>query len=338
MNIIDITPIIQKKNEKIRLAPYCRVSRDTEDQLNSFAAQIRYYSEYTKNHPEYEIVDIYADEGLTGMEMDKRDDFLRLVRDCKKGLIDRIIVKSVSRFARNTIEILETLRELKKCGVSVYFEEQGIDTEKLNMEMIITFPGMAAQQESEAISGNVRWSYQKRMQSGEFNCTCPAYGYNLVNGEMVINEDEAKVVRRIFELYLSGKGLQAIAGIFNEEQVPRRYGRTHWHHNTIRYILTNERYKGDALLQKKYTTDTLPYRLKLNKGEKTQYYVENSHVPIIDKKTFEKAQELLKTRKNEEHARKSNVLSGNVRCPDCGGTFRRHEKNGKVYWFCMNYE
>ena len=336
MNIIDITPIIQKKNEKIRLAPYCRVSRDTEDQLNSFAAQIRYYSEYTKNHPEYEIVDIYADEGLTGMEMDKRDDFLRLVRDCKKGLIDRIIVKSVSRFARNTIEILETLRELKKCGVSVYFEEQGIDTEKLNMEMIITFPGMAAQQESEAISGNVRWSYQKRMQSGEFNCTCPAYGYNLVNGEMVINEDEAKVVRRIFELYLSGKGLQAIAGIFNEEQVPRRYGRTHWHHNTIRYILTNERYKGDALLQKKYTTDTLPYRLKLNKGEKTQYYVENSHAPIIDKITFEKAQELLKTRKNEEHARKSNVLSGNVRCPDCGGTFRRHEKNGKVYWFCMN--
>ena len=110
MNLIDITPIIQKKNEKIRLAPYCRVSRDTEDQLNSFAAQIRYYSEYTKNHPEYEIVDIYADEGLTGMEMDKRDDFLRLVRDCKKGLIDRIIVKSVSRFARNTIEILETLR------------------------------------------------------------------------------------------------------------------------------------------------------------------------------------------------------------------------------------
>lgn len=336
MKVIDITPTLPKKEGKIRLAPYCRVSRNTEDQLNSFAAQIRHYREYTQDNPEYEIVDIYADEGLTGMEMDKRDEFLRLIRDCKKGLIDRIIVKSVSRFARNTIEILETIRELKKCGVSVYFEEQGIDTEKLNMEMIITFPGMAAQQESEAISGNVRWSYQKRMQSGEFNCCTPAYGYRLVDGEMVINEEEAKVVRRIFELYLSGKGLQTIEGLFNEEHVPRRYGRTHWHHNTIRYILTNERYKGDALLQKKYTTDTLPYRLKLNKGEKTQYYVENSNVAIISREIFDRAQELLKLRKNEEHMRMANVLSGMVRCPDCGGTFRRHEKDGKVYWFCMN--
>ena len=336
MKVIDITPTLPKKEGKIRLAPYCRVSRNTEDQLNSFAAQIRHYREYTQDNPEYEIVDIYADEGLTGMEMDKRDDFLRLIRDCKKGLVDRIIVKSVSRFARNTIEILETIRELKKCGVSVYFEEQGIDTEKLNMEMIITFPGMAAQQESEAISGNVRWSYQKRMQSGEFNCCTPAYGYRLIDGEMVINEEEAKVVRRIFELYLGGKGLQAIAGLFNEEHVPRRYGRTHWHHNTIRYILTNERYKGDALLQKKYTTDTLPYRLKLNKGEKTQYYVENSNVAIISREIFDRAQELLKLRKNEEHMRMANVLSGMIRCPDCGGTFRRHEKDGKVYWFCMN--
>ena len=336
MKVIDITPTLPKKEGKIRLAPYCRVSRNTEDQLNSFAAQIRHYREYTQDNPEYEIVDIYADEGLTGMEMDKRDDFLRLIRDCKKGVVDRIIVKSVSRFARNTIEILETIRELKKCGVSVYFEEQGIDTEKLNMEMIITFPGMAAQQESEAISGNVRWSYQKRMQSGEFNCCTPAYGYRLIDGEMVINEEEAKVVRRIFELYLSGKGLQAIAGLFNEEHVPRRYGRTHWHHNTIRYILTNERYKGDALLQKKYTTDTLPYRLKLNKGEKTQYYVENSNVAIISREIFDRAQELLKLRKNEEHMRMANVLSGMIRCPDCGGTFRRHEKDGKVYWFCMN--
>lgn len=336
MKVIDITPTLPKKEGKIRLAPYCRVSRNTEDQLNSFAAQIRHYREYTQDNPEYEIVDIYADEGLTGMEMDKRDDFLRLIRDCKKGVVDRIIVKSVSRFARNTIEILETIRELKKCGVSVYFEEQGIDTEKLNMEMIITFPGMAAQQESEAISGNVRWSYQKRMQSGEFNCCTPAYGYRLIDGEMVINEEEAKVVRRIFELYLGGKGLQAIAGLFNEEHVPRRYGRTHWHHNTIRYILTNERYKGDALLQKKYTTDTLPYRLKLNKGEKTQYYVENSNVAIISREIFDRAQELLKLRKNEEHMRMANVLSGMIRCPDCGGTFRRHEKDGKVYWFCMN--
>ena len=143
---------------KIRLAAYCRVSSDSTDQLHSFAAQIRYYSEYTKANPEYELVGIYADEGLTGTEMKKRDELNRLLKDCQKGKIDRIIVKSVSRFARNTEELLVTLRLLKDFNVCVYFEEQGIDTDKLNMEMIVTFPGMAAQQESVNISGNMRWS------------------------------------------------------------------------------------------------------------------------------------------------------------------------------------
>lgn len=168
MKITEITTVKQQITTKIRLAAYCRVSSDSADQLHSFAAQIRYYSEYTAKHPEYELVDIYADEGLTGTEMKKRDELNRLIRDCKKGLIDRIIVKSVSRFARNTEELLVTLRMLTDLGVSVYFEEQGIDSSKLNMEMIVTFPGMAAQQESVNISGNMRWSYQKRMQSGEF--------------------------------------------------------------------------------------------------------------------------------------------------------------------------
>ena len=159
MKITEITTVKQQITTKIRLAAYCRVSSDSADQLHSFAAQIRYYSEYTAKHPEYELVDIYADEGLTGTEMKKRDELNRLIRDCKKGLIDRIIVKSVSRFARNTEELLVTLRMLTDLGVSVYFEEQGIDSSKLNMEMIVTFPGMAAQQESVNISGNMRWSY-----------------------------------------------------------------------------------------------------------------------------------------------------------------------------------
>ena len=200
-------PTIQVTAKKIRLAPYCRVSSDSADQLHSFAAQIRYYSDFTSKHSEYELVDIYADEGITGTDMSKRDDFLRLLRDCKKGLIDRIITKSVSRFARNTEELLETLRMLKSIGVSVYFEEQGIDTNKMNMEMIVTFPGMAAQQESETISGNLRWSIRKRMESGEYNCTYPAFGFNQKNGVMTINETEAIVVRRIFDLYLQGYGL-----------------------------------------------------------------------------------------------------------------------------------
>lgn len=259
MNVIDITPISREKAEKIRLAAYARVSSKSEEQLHSFAAQVQYYSEYVKDHPEYELIDIYADEGITGTEMAKRKELNRLVRDCKNGKVDRIITKSVSRFARNTEELIAVLRMLKELGVSVYFEEQGIDSEKLNMEMIVTFPGLAAQKESEAISGNLRWSYQKRMESGEFNCTRPAYGYKLVNGEMIVNESEAKVIRKIFDLYLQGKGIQAIADLLNSENVIKRYGYVKWYKTTIKYILINERYKGDALLQKKYTTDTLPY-------------------------------------------------------------------------------
>lgn len=142
----------------LRLAPYCRVSSDSEDQRHSFAAQVKYYTEYTAAHPEYELVDIYADEGITGTEMKKRDDFNRLLRDCRKRKIDRVITKTVSRFARNTAELLTVVRALKELGVSVYFEEQGIDTETLDLEMILTFPGMAAQKESETISENMRWS------------------------------------------------------------------------------------------------------------------------------------------------------------------------------------
>ena len=159
MQITEITPVKQKSDKPIRLAAYCRVSSDSEDQLHSFAAQIQYYSAYERTHPEYTLVDIYADEGLTGTDMKKRDELNRLIRDCQKGKIDRIIIKSISRFARNTEELLTTLRLLKSIGVSVYFEEQGIDTDKLNMEMIVTFPGMAAQQESMSISENMRWSY-----------------------------------------------------------------------------------------------------------------------------------------------------------------------------------
>ncbi len=183
MHITEITPKIPQRAEKTRLAAYCRVSSDSADQLHSFATQIRYYSEYERKNPEYQLVDIYADEGLTGTEMEKRDELNRLLRDCKKGKIDRIIVKSVSRFARNTEELLVTLRMLKDIGVSVFFEEQGIDTNKLNSEMIVTFPGMVAQQESENISGNLRWGIQKRMASGDFICSSVAFGYRLIDGK-----------------------------------------------------------------------------------------------------------------------------------------------------------
>ena len=335
MNVIEITAEKKTAQETIRLAAYCRVSSDSEDQLHSFAAQIRYYKDYERKHPQYKLVDIYADEGITGTCMDKRDDLHRLIRDCKRGLIDRIIVKSVSRFARNTQELLSTIRFLKDIGVSVYFEEQGIDTDKLNSEMIVTFPGMAAQQESESISGNMRWSYKKRMESGEFNCCAPAYGFDLVDGSLVINEAEAAVVRRIFSMYLQGYGKQAIANKLNEESVPRRHGIRTWYAFGIDYMLNNERYMGDALLQKKYTTDTLPFKKVKNRGERPKYYVENANPAIVSRETYAAVQELQKSRqKNMSGKKTSYPLTGMLRCPDCGRTYRRQLVRGKAYWMC----
>ena len=332
-----ITEITQQKPTppQIRLAAYCRVSSDSSDQLHSFAAQIKYYSEYCKRHPEYKFVDIYADECITGTSMEKRDDFRRMLRDCKKGLIDRIIVKSMSRFARNTEEMLTALRALEQMEVSVYFEEQGLDTKSMNSEMFATFPGMVAQQESVSISQNMRWSYKKRMESGEFNCCAPAYGFDLINGKLVINETEAAVIRRIFDLYLQGIGMQTIANILNDEGVRRQYGREKWHHTTVNYVLNNERYKGDALLQKQITTQTLPFKKQRNHGEQPMYYVENSNPAIVTRETYEAVQALIKSRQPSYKRKAKNYpLTRTLLCPDCGHTFRRQVVNGTAYWLC----
>ena len=332
-----ITEITRQKPTppQIRLAAYCRVSSDSSDQLHSFAAQIKYYSEYCKRYPEYKFVDIYADEGITGTSMEKRDDFRRMLRDCKKGLIDRIIVKSMSRFARNTEEMLTALRALEQMEVSVYFEEQGLDTKSMNSEMFATFPGMVAQQESVSISQNMRWSYKKRMESGEFNCCAPAYGFDLINGKLVINETEAAVIRRIFDLYLQGIGMQTIANILNNEGVRRQYGRKKWHHTTVNYVLNNERYKGDALLQKQITTQTLPFKKQRNHGEQPMYYVENSNPAIVSRETYEAVQALIKSRQPScKRKAKNYPLTRTLLCPDCGHTFRRQVVNGTTYWLC----
>lgn len=332
-----ITEITSKQQEAkiIRLAAYCRVSSDSEDQLHSFAAQIRYYTEYTQRDPKYRLVDIYADEGITGTSMEKRNEFHRLLRDCKKGLIDRIIVKSVSRFARNTEELLATLRMLSEYEVSVYFEEQGIDTAMMNSEMIVTFPGMAAQQESVAISANMRWSYKKRMESGEFNCCSPAYGFNLVNGQLEINKSEAAVVQRIFNLYLQGIGTISIANMLNDEGIARRYNQKKWYASSIRYILNNERYMGDVLLQKSCTTESLPFKKVTNIGQQPQYYVENSNPAIVSRETYQAVQSLQRERRTNTVRQKSVYpLTGILRCPECGRAFRRQIVREKAYWIC----
>ena len=331
MKITEITA--EKKDDGIkRLAAYCRVSSDSADQLHSFAAQLRYYSNYEKQHNDVKLVGIYADEGLSGTSMKKRAEMNRLIQDCEQGKIDCIIVKSISRFARNTQDLLQTLRLLKTYGVTVFFEEQGIDTAQLNSELFLTFPSMIAQQESESISGNMRWSYKKRMESGEFNCCAPAYGFDLINGELVVNETEAEVVRRIFDMYLHGAGKERIADALNDENVSTKHGTKKWHHTAIHYILNNERYMGDALLQKRYTTETLPYRQVPNNGEKPQYYIENSNPQIVSKDTYYAAQRLQQAKTSHNTGAAESILSQRMFCPICARSYRRLYSGNNKYW------
>ena len=327
--------------QKIRLAPYCRVSSPSEDQLHSFAAQIRHYTEYVGTHPEYELVDIYADEGLSGTSMQKRDELNRLLRDCAKGKVDRIITKSVSRLSRNAKEFLETVRLLKSLGISIYFEEQGIDTDKLNAEMILTFPGLHAQQESENISRNTRWSIQKRMARGEYFGTHAPLGYRFQDGRLTVEEPEAETVRRIFDLYLQGYGCQSIAELLNREGniSERTNGKIldRWYPGTVRYIIGNERYVGDALLQKRYNAEALPYRTHRNYGERKQYYAEQTHPPIIERALYDEVQKLLKTRYQAVgETRGKHQLNRKLICPECGSAFRKVEKDGKRSWVCSS--
>lgn len=202
--------------EKLRVAAYCRVSSDSDDQLNSFLAQVRHYATYIGQNPEWELTDIYADEGLTGTRMDKRDEFNRLIDDCRKGKVDLILVKSVSRFARNTMECLKTVRMLRELGVVIHFENEAIRTDRLTSEMMLAIPGTLAQEDSISISQNLRWSYQKRMSAGVFNSCRAAFGYTLINGKLEINEEEAAIVRQIFQWFLLGIGKQRIARMLNE--------------------------------------------------------------------------------------------------------------------------
>ena len=316
-------PALQPEAVVLRVAAYCRVSTDSDDQLNSFAAQQTYYNDYIRKHDSWQLAEIYADEGITGTSAAKRDDFQRMLSDCRKGRIDKVLVKSISRFARNTKECLESIRELKALGISVFFEEHNIDTGMVTSEMLTAILASCAQAESESISKNMRWSYQRRMESGNF-ITCKApFGYRLVDQQLVIDENEAETVRLIFHLFLSGWNTAEIASELTKRGIPQKEGNKGWYYTSIRCILRNEKYVGDSLLQKKYSTETFPPVKKWNKGEMPQYYVANSHPAIIDRETFELAQRLYVS-KRPEIAGKSKSLhlfSGKISCGCCGTLF-----------------
>ena len=338
--VITIPAANQETARKLRVAAYTRVSSNSKDQEHSFAAQNAYFSKLITDNPDWELADIYADQGITGTSVDKRDDFLRMMEDCRKGRIDRILVKSSSRFARNTKESLAAVRELKSLNISVYFEEQNIDTAQVSGEVLIAMFAALAQRESEAISERVRWSYRVRMSKGRFS-TCKApYGYRLVKDHLEIQEDEASIIRHIFDRYLAGVSMENIAKEITALGCPTRDGTQYWQLTSIQYILQNEKYAGDSLSQKKYTTRSFPRQQKINHGERKQYLVIDSHPAIISREIFQKVQELLTQRSAAIHPRSDvpHAFARKVVCGHCGTLCKRKNCGGSVNWACRRHD
>lgn len=338
--------------ERLNVAAYCRVSTDSDDQLNSYEAQVAYYSDYINKNPKWHFVDIYADEGESGTETSKRKHFNRMIRDCNNGKIDLILTKSVSRFARNTVDSLNYIRKLKEKNIGIFFEEQNCNTLKEDSEMILGIYSVMAQTESENISANVRWGIQKRMRDGTYHTRMNLLGYGKDdNDEVIIIPEEAAIIKRIFSLYLDGYSLKQIAKDLIANGFKTKLGNCNWMDSTVNSILTNEKYVGDILYQKTYTVDCLNHKCKKNNGERTKYLVSNNHPAIISRDTFNAVQ--LERARRSNKAKKSDktitpqgrycgkyAFSELLICSDCGSHLKRRIKsNGDertVYWRCIN--
>ena len=337
---VRVIPPVAERGHKLRPAAYARVSSDSADQLNSFASQVEYYTNYIQSKGEWEFAELYADEGVTGTSAEKRSDFQRLIQDCRAGKIDRILVKSISRFARNTLDCIQTVRELKMLGVAIEFEKEHIDTSKMGSELILSMLSAAAQEESLSISRNFKWSIQRRMRSGDFITSKAPLGYHFRNNTLIPNLEEISAVKYIFSSYLSGKSMREIAEDLNAMERNGDLQRTStWYASSVRYILSNEKYIGNSLVQKKYTPETLPLRQEENKGQVPQYYIKNSHPAIISQEMFDAVQKLLKQR-NEQHIPQQKgiyPLSCMMKCGICGSTIHHHKCKGRNLWICYQH-
>ncbi len=328
-----------KEKVSERVCAYCRVSRSTDDQLNSYARQIRVYTDMIKRNPDWEMVEIFADEGITGTSADKRPEFQRMIKMCELHKIDRIITKSVSRFARNVKEALQYVRKLKHLGIGVQFEKEGIYTLSMGDEMLLNTFAAIAEEESVEISIRLRNANTKRMADGDFIDGNAPYGFRLIDRKLVEYEPEANVVRRIFSDYLSGKSTHEIARILNEEGVPSRMN-TLWKGTAIRYILKNEKYKGDFLCQKTYHTDVLPFQQKRNYGEEDQYYITDSHEGIVSEEIFDLANEIRERRKEKQKTDSEYTeypFTGKIICSECGTAYNRKKTRAGVCWACAKH-
>lgn len=337
---ITIIPAKNRSDEIIRTAAYARVSSDSEDQLNSFAAQIRYYTEMLQNSTNTVFVDMYADEGITGTSTAKRTEFQRLMNDCRKGKIDRVLAKSISRFARNTKDSLRAARELKTLGVSVYFEKENIDTGEISSEMLLAIYSQFAQEESMSISRNCRLGIKKRMMDGTYKTATVPYGYDYSDGKVIVNKEQANIVQVIFNEYLNGKGEFEIAALLNSLNSTKPVNAKEWYPQAISSIISNEWYIGDRLLQKKYSEDTIPFKRKVNHGEKEQYYISNTHEAIISREIFNAVQ-ILRKEKAQIYYRpstnKTYPLSRKIKCR-CGSGFRRKKIRDHISWTCTKHD
>ena len=323
----------------LRTAAYARVSNGKDAMLHSLSAQVSYYNSLIQSNPEWLFCGVYADEALTGTK-DNRENFQRLLTECRAGKIDLIITKSISRFARNTVTLLETIRELKELGVDVYFEEQNIHSISPDGEFMLTLLGSYAQEESYSASENQKWRIRKDFEQGRLgSITMLGYERN-ADGTLVIVPEEAEIVRMIFNDFLSGMGKNALANKLLAMGVPTKGGGV-WTAWSIRRILKNEKYCGDLLLQKTYRENHITKRKMPNHGELPQYYVEEAHEGIIDKETFMRAQELLKAKKEYFSPDKPTTVtypfSGMIHCGCCGKFYRRKVQPYRITWICWTY-
>lgn len=339
---VAITSAVKPKQ---KVAAYIRVSTSNEEQLISLEAQRRHYKTLIEKNDEWQLVDIYSDEGITGTKKDRRPELLRLISDCEKGKIDFILTKSISRFARDTIDCLELVRKLMDLGVHIYFEKENINTNSMESELMLSILSSLAENESVSLSENSKWSIRQRFKRGTYKLSYPPYGYDYIDEQVIVNEKQAQVVKRIFNSVLAGMGTERIARQLNEEGIPtKRNG--NWTGSTIRGIVKNEKYTGDVLLQKTFTDEH--FNRKVNQGELDQYLIENHHEAIITHADFEAAKRMLEYQASQKNVAAGSrkylnryPFSGKIECAECGDTFKRriHTSTHKKYiaWCCSTH-
>ena len=346
---------VRASKRQLRVAAYCRVSTDDEEQLTSYEAQKNYYTDKIMTNKEWTMAGIFADEGITGTSARKRPEFLRMIRQCKQGKIDIVLTKSISRFARNTVDCLNYVRALKELGIAVIFEKENMNTLEIDSEILITMLGAFAQSESESISANVRWGIRQAMKEGKATIQYKyLYGYRKGDdGKPEIIPDQAEVVRKIYDLFLSGTPVRGIQEYLNANSVPNINGEPKWARSAIDSILTNEKYCGDVLLQKTYIDDCINKKVKKNTGQLPMYLVQNHHEGIISRETFDAAQAELARRSAGKSPSKKNAPTGRSRysskyalsdrlyCGECGTqyqrcTWRNRDGSKRIVWRCVS--